>query len=91
MWSIRMCRSTVSNRTHLIVVKYTDHILSYKHAHTHTILIPLQFSEHALSLFSSGSLKVPVDSVFSAEDASQAHARMRDNKNIGKIVITMTT
>ncbi|XP_064392208.1 quinone oxidoreductase PIG3-like [Halichondria panicea] len=50
-----------------------------------------QFARDTLPLFSAGSAKVRVDSVHSAENATLAHTRMRENKNIGKIIITMTT
>ena len=34
-------------------------------------------------------MKVPVDTVFPLEDAGKAHAMMRENKNIGKIIISL--
>ena len=44
---------------------------------------------HDSSYFEGGALKVPVDSVFPMEDVEKAHTRIRENKNIGKIIITV--
>ena len=49
----------------------------------------LQFSSHVLPYFSSGSLKVPVDGTFPLEEAGAAHTRMSNNKNAGKILLTL--
>ena len=49
----------------------------------------LQFSRQALPKFATGDLRVPVDSTFPLEEATKAHERMRENKNIGKILITL--
>ena len=49
----------------------------------------LQFVSRTLSSFESGSLKVPVDSVFPLEQAQAAHTRMRENKNIGKLILSV--
>ncbi|WP_441000352.1 NAD(P)H-quinone oxidoreductase [Fodinibius sp. SL11] len=46
------------------------------------------FSSKTLSLFEGGQLKPVIDSVFDWEDAEQAHQRMKNNKNTGKIVLT---
>ena len=48
-----------------------------------------QFSRQALPKFTTGELRVTVDSTFSLEAATKAHERMRENKNIGKILITI--
>jgi NADPH2:quinone reductase len=42
-----------------------------------------------LSKFATGDLRVPIDSTFPLEEATKAHERMRENKNIGKIFITI--
>jgi NADPH:quinone reductase-like Zn-dependent oxidoreductase len=34
-------------------------------------------------------VKVPLDSVLPIEEAEKAHARIRENKNVGKIVLTL--
>ena len=49
----------------------------------------MQFLRQALPRFATGDLRVPVDSTYSMEEASKAHERMRENKNIGKILITI--
>ena len=49
----------------------------------------LQFSSRANPSFSNGSMVVPVDSEFPLEEAEKAHARMKENKNIGKIILTL--
>ncbi len=41
------------------------------------------------SSFESGDVKVPVDQEFPLEQASMAHVRMKENKNIGKIILTI--
>lgn len=46
------------------------------------------FASKTLSLFEDGVLKPIVDSVFDWEDVEQAHQRMQNNKNTGKIVLT---
>jgi len=45
------------------------------------------FSRDCLGGFSDGSLKPVLDSVFSLEDIAQAHKKMEENTNIGKIVL----
>ncbi|MCX2738556.1 NAD(P)H-quinone oxidoreductase [Pontibacter anaerobius] len=44
-------------------------------------------SRFALPLFKEGKLKPVVDSVYSWEEAAEAHRYMEQNKNIGKIVL----
>ncbi len=46
------------------------------------------FAEHSLSLFSKGILSPVIDSIFDWENTEEAHQRMQDNKNTGKIVLT---
>jgi len=45
------------------------------------------FSRDCLGGFSDGNLKPVLDSVFSLEDIAQAHKKMEENTNIGKIVL----
>ena len=49
--------------------------------------IVARFREEILSGFASGELSVTVDSVVPLERAAAAFQRMRENKNIGKIVL----
>lgn len=46
------------------------------------------FASKTLSLFKDGKLKPVIDSVFDWEDVEEAHERMQNNKNTGKIVLT---
>jgi len=44
-------------------------------------------AKFALPLFKEGKLKPVIDSIYSWEDAAEAHRYMEQNKNIGKIVL----
>lgn len=46
------------------------------------------FVSKTLSLFEDGNLKPIIDAVFDWSDVEEAHQRMQDNKNTGKIVLT---
>ena len=46
-----------------------------------------QFSEQFLPAFSTGALKVIVDSTFDIREAHKAHLRMTSSEHIGKIVL----
>jgi putative PIG3 family NAD(P)H quinone oxidoreductase len=48
------------------------------------------FREEVLPAFGTGTLRVSVDSIFSPEDAAAAFTRMRENRNVGKILIDWT-
>jgi putative PIG3 family NAD(P)H quinone oxidoreductase len=45
------------------------------------------FAQKALSLFKSGALSPVLDSTYDWSDTEQAHQRMQNNKNTGKIVL----
>ncbi len=47
-----------------------------------------RFRDEILPGFAAGTLRVTVDSVFPAERAAEAFQRMRENRNVGKILIT---
>ena len=49
--------------------------------------IVARFRREILAGFTSGELRVPVDSVFPAHRAAEAFQRMRENRNVGKILI----
>ncbi len=49
----------------------------------------VQFLSAVQSSFESGAVKVHVDGEFPLEQVAMAHARMKENKNIGKIVLTV--
>src|ERR1043166_6233933 len=49
--------------------------------------IVARFAREVLPGFASGELAVPVDSVFPVDRAAEAFQRMRENRNVGKILI----
>jgi len=49
--------------------------------------IVARFQREVLPWFGSGELRVPVDSVFPVHRAAEAFQRMRENRNVGKILI----
>ena len=49
--------------------------------------IVARFRREILPAFTSGGLRVPVDSVFPVHRAADAFQRMRENRNVGKILI----
>ncbi|PGS53445.1 NAD(P)H-quinone oxidoreductase [Bacillus sp. AFS041924] len=48
-----------------------------------------QFKKYALPLFSDKKIKPVIDSVYSWHEVNEAHTRMENNLNIGKIVINI--
>lgn len=71
---------------HFLLHSLSDYELSF----TLTFIFLLwQFLHAVESSFTSGAVKVPVDQEFPLEQAEMAHARMRQNKNIGKIILTL--
>ena len=54
------------------------------------IKLTQEFSKHTLDLFKEGKLKPVIDSIYDWKDTEEAHQRMRNNKNTGKIVLTGT-
>ena len=49
-----------------------------------------RFAKEVLQAFDEGQLGVSVDSVYPPEEAATAFTRMRENKNVGKILIDWT-
>jgi NADPH:quinone reductase-like Zn-dependent oxidoreductase len=49
-----------------------------------------RFEKEVLQAFDAGRLNVPIDSIFSVEEAAAAFTRMRENRNVGKILIDWT-
>jgi len=45
------------------------------------------FSGNIMPLFKTGEFKPIVDKIFAVEDINEAHLRMEENKNIGKILV----
>lgn len=52
------------------------------------IKLTKKFADQTLNLFRKGTIKPVIDSIFDWEKAEEAHKRMADNKNTGKIVLT---
>ena len=49
-----------------------------------------EFREEILPAFDAGGLRVSIDSIYSPEQAAAAFTRMRENKNVGKLLIDWT-
>jgi NADPH:quinone reductase-like Zn-dependent oxidoreductase len=54
------------------------------------IAISQRFTAEVLPLFSSGALRVVIDSRYRLDDIAAAHAYMETNANIGKILIDVS-
>lgn len=52
------------------------------------ITLTKDFAERCLPLFNKEALSPVIDSTFDWENTEEAHQRMRDNKNTGKIILT---
>eukprot|EP00731_Ephydatia_muelleri_P022470 Em0015g53a len=74
----------LAKRTTVIGTTLRSRSPEYKHQLTK------EFSA-CLPLFTSGILHVNIDSVFSFDMAAQAHERMKNNLNVGKILLTWTS
>lgn len=48
-----------------------------------------RFADRGLPLLEDGRLRPVVDRVFAFEEAAEAHGRMEENRNLGKIVLTL--
>lgn len=55
------------------------------------IRLTQEFSEFAMPLFATGQLKPIVDSVYPWTEAADAHRYMEANRNMGKIVLEITS
>lgn len=51
------------------------------------IKLTRQFAEYALPRFADGSLKPVIDSILSWNKVVEAHQKMEENKNVGKIIL----
>jgi len=47
-----------------------------------------EFKQKALDLFSDGTIKPIIDSVYDWNDVEEAHSKMKNNLNAGKIILT---
>ncbi len=68
-------------RLHLLFTTLRNRPTAYKVALTH------DFAARILPLFEAGRLKPIIDSVYDWTDVQEAHRRMGDNRNAGKIVL----
>jgi NADPH:quinone reductase-like Zn-dependent oxidoreductase len=48
-----------------------------------------RFAQHCLPMFADRRLASVIDKVFPFAEAADAHQRMEQNLNVGKIVLTM--
>ena len=51
-------------------------------------LLTKEFTEAAFGLIEDGTIKPIIDSVYDWEDVDEAHSRMKNNRNAGKIILT---
>jgi putative PIG3 family NAD(P)H quinone oxidoreductase len=72
-----------SKRITVIGTLLSPRSLSYK------IRLTRDFAENALPLFRQGRLKPVIDRIYPLAEVQEAHRRMEENKNIGKIVLTV--
>jgi tumor protein p53-inducible protein 3 len=47
------------------------------------------FNQQFMPMFSDGRLQAKIDSIYDVAEINEAHARMKDNLNIGKIVVRL--
>lgn len=73
----------MAKRIHLKGTLLTPRTDKYKAALTS------EFEKHALPLFEQKKIKPIIDQLFKLEDIQQAHQHMENNKNIGKIILTV--
>lgn len=52
------------------------------------IKLTKEFTDKALHLFSEGKIKPVIDSVFDWNKVEEAHSKMKNNRNAGKIILT---
>jgi len=54
------------------------------------IRLTREFADFALPLFFQNRLKTVVDKIFPWEQVSEAHHYMEENRNMGKIILTIS-
>lgn len=54
------------------------------------IKLTREFKEFAYDKIASGRIKPVIDKIYDWKDVAEAHKRMEENKNIGKIVLRIT-
>jgi NADPH:quinone reductase-like Zn-dependent oxidoreductase len=53
------------------------------------IAMTKRFQEHWLPLLQNGTIQPVIDKAFPLSEAASAHRYMEENRNIGKIVLTL--
>lgn len=76
-------RDLFRKRAHLITSTLRSRALEYK------IQLTRDFTVHAMPMFEDGTLRPVVDRVFDWSDVRDAHSHMGENRNVGKIVLTV--
>ncbi len=77
-------RNMVSKRLSIIGSALRSRSLDYR------INLVKEFSSYALGKLSDGKLKPVIDKVYDWKDAAEAHKRIEENKNIGKIILNIS-
>lgn len=76
-------RALMAKRVHLLATTLRSRSQGYK------IRLTQEFAADVLPQFVDGTLKPVIDSTYDWQDADEAHRRMENNENIGKIVLMM--
>lgn len=76
-------RALMAKRVHLVATTLRSRSRDYK------IRLTQEFAANLLPHFVDKALKPVIDSTFDWHDAADAHRRMENNENVGKIVLTM--
>lgn len=76
-------RALMAKRVHLLATTLRSRSLDYK------IALTQEFAADVLPQFVDETLTPVIDSTYDWQDAADAHRRMENNENIGKIVLTM--
>lgn len=77
-------RNMVSKRLSIIGSALRSRSLDYR------INLVKEFSTYALDKFSDKKLKPVIDKVYDWKNAAEAHKRIEENKNIGKIILNIS-
>ena len=64
-------------------------VFTYDHSLEEKIAIPEGFLDLFWEPVCSGEIKPVIDSVFPIRETEKAHQRMRENKNTGKIILSL--
>jgi len=78
-------RKLMAKRAHLLATTLRSRSLHYKVRLTH------EFASDVLPRFLDGDLHPVIDTIYDWSDVSDAHRRMENNENAGKIVLTVQT